>query len=689
MSHEVPGTLNSDGKTRQWITRTLGVALLVLAIVPAVLWGNPYPSSALMYWGVGGLMVVALSLLVRLVPAHFNLVKPSARVGVFSDSSPTAYSLFTAIVGTCAAAWMARNVFGSRASTTDEVAQLWHARILLTGRWALPVDPDRAFFALDTVVDGERWYSQFPIGGPLLLAPGMLIGAPWIINTLLTGASAASVYWFARSVYGEKVARVAALLMATAPSIVIMGGTMMNHVPVLFLWTAVLWLLPRWEAQVSARRRHLTAFFIGLSLGLMATIRPLDAVAAALATGLFQLTRFKLNISRSVEWVSQSIGGLLGVAVLFIAQSATTGAALRFAYDVQWGAGHSIGFHMDPYGRAFTLQRGIEQALTYLGEIAMFVMAWPVPSIVLVSVSLLLVRRPTRWDFLLLSHFLVQLGLHVMYWGRGEFLGPRFLFTALPTLIVFIARLPIELSERVSPGWRPAVPMAFAAMMAISWLAPASTLGVRGLMRIAGQSRVALRVDVEGAVKAASIDSAVVFLREPFSARLTRRLWGLGLRRDETAQLLAAHDACAVHAVVAQFEAAPSQPVSAVRGVLAATPRIVASDTAMASSDGVLALNGPGSLDPACRTEFDADTTGGFVAFGVGLPLEPIDPTGHVAGPIVYAADLGPANSRLIPRFGDRPWYVAVNRGRGVSLERIPTPNPTRYPQTPPPQTPN
>lgn len=656
------------------VLRIAGSALLLLPTVPLLLWGNPYPEAATRYWAIGGALILSLALLTSRVPALGRAL--TTRLASLSHLGirPSVIAVVVFAVGSALALWFAWAVFRFRASTTDELAQLWHARILLTGHWALPVDTDRAFFALDTVVDGDRWFSQFPIGGPLLLALGGAVGAPWLVNTLATGASAAAMYGFARYAYGETEARLIALLMAIAPSIAMMGGTFMNHTPVLALWTAVLWLLTRWESATARADRFTQAFLIGMALGLMATIRPLDAVVAALATAYFQLSVFRGEARRSVEWGLQCVGGVLGLMPLLVAHAATTGSPLQFAYDLQWGPGHTLGFHIDPYGRPFTWQRGTEQALSYVGELAMFVTAWPLPCLVLASIALLLLRQASRWDALLLGHFALQLSVHTAYWGHGEFLGPRFLFTALPTLIVFIARLPFAVRARATDRWQPAVPMAFAAMLVMSWLAPPTTLGVRGLMRIAAQSRGALRVDVAGAVHAAGIDRAVVFLREPFSARLTRRLWGLGLRRDETAQLLAAHDACAVHRVVTEFESAPPQPLSAVRGVLTATPRIVGSDTAMASNDGVLALNGPSSLDPACRIEFDADTTGGFVAFGVGLPLEPIDSTGHVAGPIVYAADLGPVNSRLSRRFGDRPWYVAVNRGRGVSLERIPTP---------------
>lgn len=659
------------------VLRVAGAVLLAAPLIPLVLWGNPYPAAATRYWGLGAGLTLLVAALAAYVPPLRRVLTVEPLLRAARALPSRSFAALIALAASLLAAWFAWGVFRFGASTTDELAQLWHARILHTGHWALPVDPDRAFFALDTVVDGDRWFSQFPIGGPMLLALGSVVGAPWLVNTLATGLIAAATYGFARRAYGEGEARLIAVVMALAPSIAMMGGTMMNHTPVLLLWTIVLWMLTGWDSARRARDGALQALGIGVALGLMATIRPLDAVVAALATAGFQLAVFRRAPRRAAEWLAQGAGGVLGVSPLFVAHANTTGHWLRFAYDLQWGPGHNLGFHVDPYGKPFTLAQGLEHGLTYLGELAMFVTAWPVPSLALVAATLLLLRRGSRWDALLLGHFALQLAVHMAYWGRGEFLGPRFLFTALPTLVVFIARLPQALGARIADRWRPAVPVAFAAMLVMSWLAPVEFLGVRGLIQIAARARGALRADVADAVRSARIDRGVVFLREPFSARLTRRLWGLGLRRDETARLLASHDACAIHDAVAQFEGAPPQPPSVIRGVLSATPRMLPSDSAMGSTDGVLGLNGPGSLTPACKAEFEADTTGGFVAFGVGLPLEPIDQAGRVSGPVVYAADLGPVNGRLARRFGDRPWYVAVSRGRGVELEKIQVPEPT------------
>ena len=402
------------------ITAMCAVVLAVMCAVPLVFWGNPYPRQIFSYWLGGTGAAFAFAALTFLFPA-LKLSRPVeflinwiARLPVRIFSAGVA--CFSSLLG----AYFAVATFNRGASTTDELAQLFHARILLTGRWYLPVDINREFFALDTVVDRVHWYSQFPIGGPLLLALGDVFGAPWIINPILMGVATFAMYQFGRRAYGDAVGRTIAVVFATAPSIVIMSGTMMNHMPTLCLATIALALLAAWQESESSRRSMLLAAGIGTSMGLMATLRPLDAVVVATVTGIFQLSVFRRTPRRIVDWLPQALGGVVGASPVLLANAATTGNPFRFAYELNWGAGHGLGFHTDPYGNAFTAGMGLEHIITYVSELNMFVTAWPVPVVLLVIVSLLLIRNATKWDSLLLGVFFAQLFVHGAYWGRGE-----------------------------------------------------------------------------------------------------------------------------------------------------------------------------------------------------------------------------------------------------------------------------
>jgi hypothetical protein len=549
-------------------------------------------------------------------------------------------------------------VFRGAASTSDEIAQLWHAKMLVHGFLSLPVDPNREFFSLETVVDDGRWYSQFPIGGPLMAIPGAMTGHPWLTNAVLAGASAFAMYWFARHVYGEGQGRAIALLFSITPMILGMAGTWMNHVPVLFLATCTLAVLTEWDSAATVRRRLTAAGAIGCLLGFMATIRPLDAVVVSLVIGIFQLWTIARSRERILDLVVQALVGLVAISPLLFANRATTGNPFRFGYEVQWGTNHNIGFHADPYGVPHTLERGLDFAMTYISELNFYFLAWPIPALAVVVVGLLAMRRVTRWDVLLLGFFFAQVAAYSAYWYDGEFLGPRFLYTALPALVVFVARTPFLLIDRFGVRARNAVIGAIASCLLVAWGVPTLPYNVWGLARQARSARSTLKEDVGEAVERAGIHNALVFVREPFSSRLSRRMWGLGLSRWETAQLTASRNPCLLFLAVRAAEARHD------RGQTSLRPKALAflADS-IANTDQRLAVISPNrpafvaSVMAPCQADLADDGRFGNAAFGPALLREPIDKDGRIDGDVIYVADLGERNQLLRTRFGDRVWY--------------------------------
>jgi hypothetical protein len=638
-----------------------GTALLLALIVPFFLWGDPYPPAVVRYWLVGAICLTAAVALLA-AGSGARLRDTSARfAGSILRSSPAAFATIAAVVTALFAALLAVYAFRRGASTSDELAMLWHAKMLVHGRLSLPVDPNREFFALENVVDTGRWYSQFPIGGPLFLALGALVGLPWLVNPLLLGGAAAALYQFSRRAFDEEQARVAVALFALAPMVLIMAGTWMNHVPVLFIAACTLAALAEWDRAATGRRRAAFAALIGVLLGVMATIRPLDAVAVSFAVGLFQLWVIRREPRRLRELALQAVCGAIGVAPLLYANWATTGSALRFGYDVSWGAGHRVGFHTDPYGNPHTLAHAADLALSYVGELNTYLMAWPIPALVVVAATLFALRRATRWDALLIALFAFQLGAYAAYWGEGEFLGPRFLYTALPALIILLARTPFVMAERFGERCKRAAGVLLVCCSIGAWCIPLSSYSAAGLVRHVRGTRANLKFDIAGAVQAANVHHALVFVREPFTYRLARRLWGLGVLRSEAAQLIATRDACSLYSAV---RAAEQDTAAALADRIAAVVRDAAPFTpgpvALTSRDGTVRISSPASLTAECRAELEADTQPGGVPFGPALPLEPIDDLGRIDGDVVYAADLLERNEVLRRRFGDRGWYRLV-----------------------------
>ncbi len=425
------------------------VVLVVFGIFPLPLLvpgGGPLGNVA--YWAAASLLTVGPVLLLAALPLPWLRALPARLARWLGQPSPLAFALLVGGAFTALSVALAWYAYRFAPTTADEIAQLWHARILLHGRLALPADPNAEFFAVDNVIDTGRWYSQFPIGGPLVLALGYLIHAPWLLDPLLGGCTAALVYHVARRAYGETPGRAAAVLFALAPIPLLMSASYMNHVPVLFLTMLALAGLAEWERAATRRRGLWIAGGIGLALGFMATIRPLDAVVVSTVVGLFQLPVIRRDRWRWRDLAVQAALGAVGVAPVLLANRATAGGIFHFGYEVMWGAATGVGFHVDPQGVAHTPLRALVLAAKYMSELNSYLLGWPVPALVVVVAGLVSMRRASRWDSLLLGLLGAQLLAYALYWHDGEFLGPRFLYTAVGAAVILVARAPFLMADR-------------------------------------------------------------------------------------------------------------------------------------------------------------------------------------------------------------------------------------------------
>lgn len=548
-------------------------------------------------------------------------------------------------------------------TTADEIAQLWHARMLLSGSLAMPPDPNPEFFAIDNVIDRPAWMSQFPIGGPAFLAIGLLFGAAWLLNPILTALTALNVYRFGQRAYGEAQGRAAAAVFVASPMVVVLGATHMNHTPTAWLVTFALATLPVWAVASDATGLRRTAATIGVCIGVAIMLRPLDGFVATAVFGIMMLGVAARDRSGAR---ARSLGvaiaaGAVPVALLLIANWKTTGSPLRFGYEVLWGANHSLGLHDDPSGNAHTPWRAFLLAVKYASQLNWVGTAWPVPLVLIVSAGLLMVRRADRWDALLLSLFGAQLAVYAFYWHDGQFAGPRFLFTALPAILVLAARAPFLVQERTGGTgvwWRIAVAV-IPICIAVTWFRSMQPFGVQAFAREFRESRARLKVDPPAEIESGVLDRALVFVQEGASARLHHRLWGLGISRPDAARLLARADACSLlDAVRTEERLPPRDSAGRVARIEQAIIPFQASNRNPRAPDQNFRLNDTTSITPACADEIRRDfRVHNTVAYGPMLLRNRFDGRGRLGGGVVYAMDLGERNELLRARFGDRPWF--------------------------------
>ena len=647
------------------IARTTALILVLFGLVPVAnllaAGSLPWWSDVVWLWTFAGTCVfVAAYVIARVLGESAERIGARVCAMVMAPSSRVFLSLVS-VAGFLLAAGAAWYCFNRQPQSIDEMAQLWHARMLLAGHLSIPTEPDPAFFSAMNVIDaGGRWYSQFPIGGPLVLAAGLALGAVWLVNPLLIAVTIRNVYRFAQRAYGEAFARGATLLLLAAPFFLFMGASEQNHVPALALATLALAALPAWAGAASRRAACVQAAVIGAALGAMATVRPLDALAVAVACGLYQMSVLLRAKQRWPEIAVQCAAGIVPVALLLWVNAHTTGAPLRFGYEVMWGANHGLGFHASPFGDAHTPRRALVLASLYLMKLDMYLFEWPIPALLAPIVALVWLRRPTPWDAVLAAIILTVLISYALYWHNGHFLGPRFLYTAVPAFVLLAARAPGAIAARRGSVGRT---MAYAAMplaVIVAFTGLAGPVGIPARLAEYRGGQWELKADLAAQTRDAHLGRALVFVHEGWGARLMARMWAVGVSRADAEHLLATSDACALElATEAEERHPPADTVGLAARLAAATPREARQDLRPrgdVTRDVTLRFAGASALPAPCVAQAQADSVG-MSLYPPFLTLNRVGPDGRVGGDVVFVRDLGARNDELRARFGDRTWY--------------------------------
>ena len=642
---------------------TLGPVLLLRPETAALRLGNLRVQvyAGFLYWTVGAALIVGPFVAVTTLPGDWFERWWSAVESRVMAIPDRVFATGVVIASVAFAAGISVFSFDQRPSTADGVAQLWHARILLAGRLSLPPDPNHEFFAVDNVID-QPWMSQFPIGTPALLALGLLMGGAWVLNPLFTGILVLNVYRFVRRAYGEGSARAAAVVAMTSPMILIMGGSHMNHVPTVALFTTALAALPRWVTPQSGREEYRSAAIIGATIGVAALLRPLDAVVATLVVGMFMLavaTRTP-SLARARSLLVAAAVGAVPVGVLLWMNWRTTGGPLHFAYMVLWGPNHTLGLHDDPTGHPHTAWRAVNLAIKYLVQVNWVATAWPIPVLLVAAVGLLFAQRRNRWDAFLLGHFCAQLVAYALYWHDGQFVGPRFLFIAIPGILVLAARAPFVVSGRLTTGaWRRVALVVLPVCVLASWVAPMQPFGGQAMAIEYRDLRRSFKVPAPAEIRSGEVQNALVFIQEGASSRLAHRFWGVGVSRAATVRLVEQFDACSLFEAVRVEEAQPiADSLARLQRITQRAVPFVASANNVRAPDGNLRVNDSSSVTAACAAEIEHDRRlGNAIAYGPMLLENRIDSAGRVGGNAIYVMDLRDRNEVLRARFADRRWY--------------------------------
>jgi hypothetical protein len=538
-------------------------------------------------------------------------------------------------------------VFSGNPRNVDGFAQLFQARTFLAGRLWLPPPPDLASFAtLQMIVGPARWYAQYPPGQALVLSAGLLAGAWWLLNPLLALGLAAATYRVARWCTDESAARLTLVLLCVSPFVVAVAGSEMSHLPAAALGMAA----AAAAVGVSGRRWPLSAGLAGVALGLLVAFRPLDAVAAAVPVALIVLAAGR-NRVRGLAVVAASGAALTLPTLWYNAQ--TTGSWRTFGYVALWGPQHALGFHPVPWGVPLTLTRAIARSGLDLHQLNTYLFDLPVPILVLVAAGFLVARRALGpRDAVPFAAAAALVGLLFFYWHRDVFYGPRFLYGAVPWLVILTARALTlvrragrELVPGVSAGQAAAVAVVAAFAVGLAMITPGRVAAYR-------RATPAFSLHPDRDAERAGIGNAVVVIPDGWGSRLIVRMWALGVPVRRSNRLYAAIDACTLEETLDAAEAAPP----ALPRLLATLDSLAARRRpglpANATDDPNLRLLPGAPLPEACMAEIRFDRRG-FLAYAPFLYLN----TSRLDGDIVWARDMETRNAPLFARYAGRRFY--------------------------------
>ena len=580
----------------------------------------------------------------------------------------SAYLAGLGVVAAAQAIAVAVACFARNPQLIDTWAQYVQARLFAAGALAAAPPPSLAHFGiLQMVSTPGGWFAQYPPVHPALLAVGVSAGAPWLVTPLLGALLPAAVYWLGRQGGDERVARLAAALVVLSPFVIAMSASDMNHVPAALCVAAGLALTP-----ALARGHSGAALAFGGLTGVALGIRPLDATALA-AVGAGALL---VAVRRGVLWplLAAALGGGLGALPTLLFNAATAGGAFRFGYTALYGAGHGLGFHPVPWGQALTPWRAVGLTAGDADQLNTFLFEWPLPVTALI-VAAVADRRgldPARRSAA--AYLVTLIALLYFYFHRDLLYGPRFLFSAVPAVLVLVAAGIVRLAavearlprRGARAGDAIAVGIAVLALQGALWLAP---------QRLASYSAAGtvLALHPEDDAQRAGLHHAVIVLRDGWGTRLIARMWDAGVPVALSARLYAAFDACTLDELLRQAAAGGLRgPALVERLQTAAATANPGRYAPGVTRDPFLRLPADGRVTPACATAIAWDREG-TMQYAATAHLN----TPGFDGDLVWAREL-PDLSTLRRLYPDRSIYRYAQSGPGMpgSFARVDAPSP-------------
>jgi hypothetical protein len=123
--------------------------------------------------------------------------------------------------------------------TDDESVYRFSAELLLGGRLYVTSPPMKLFFDHIFMINDGKFYSQYFLGWPALLAPGLALGVPGLANPVYSALTVPAIFLTLRELGGRRCAVIGVLLFLSAPMVQFTAATQLSHTSCMF---ALAWM---------------------------------------------------------------------------------------------------------------------------------------------------------------------------------------------------------------------------------------------------------------------------------------------------------------------------------------------------------------------------------------------------------------------------------------------------------------
>lgn len=323
-------------------------------------------------------------------------------------------------------------------NSSDEYVYVFQGQTMSEMHLTEKAHPLPQFFHFNHIAqkDGVR-VGRFPPGWPIFLAAAFYAGVPvFLVNPILGLITLVVFYRFARKVYNHQIALWSLLILALSSYFIFTSASFFSHTSCMLMMLLFVYCVYTYQERQSVIFIVLAGFFIGM----VVTIRYYTAVLIFIPFLITFIDRYRLKVIPLFIWMA--VGGAPCVVLLLVYNHSITGNYLlpvtMWAYSDE-----ALGFV-----RGHSFVKGVEHVIRW----GLMFFYWCSPAGLILYVIYLFRKLRNAKDRLVhpedYAFALLVIGYFFYYEIGGNQYGPRFLFEALPFLILFIVRNVVERKQK-------------------------------------------------------------------------------------------------------------------------------------------------------------------------------------------------------------------------------------------------